>query len=191
MCSNAHAVHCWTSVGWKNIQLCCLLPSDVSAGPAVLPEEIPKEIYNLDCMESNCIVVLLILLCRNIGRLWTPAFGLLCETFKLQCGQCCCCSFLGLQCAISWTIWRSLNNLCLNCTSNTKTNTKKSPTCPMDQHLRGHISLLPLCPGGYHLMLFSNELLPCWWAVFSGEREVRKNPTVLSHFSQCNHDKTS
>lgn len=50
--------------------------------------------------------------------------------------------------------------------------------------------LLLLSTGGCHLMLSSNELLPCWWAVFSGEREVRKKPTVLSHFNQSNHDKT-
>lgn len=62
VCSNGHAAHCWTSVEWKNTLLCCLLPFDVAAGPAVLPKEMPKEIQNLYYMERECIVLLLILL---------------------------------------------------------------------------------------------------------------------------------
>lgn len=110
-------------------------------------------------------------------RDWTPAFGLLlfCETFiKLQCGQC-CCSLLGLQCAIS------MNHSVFHQQPLSELHIKhQNKLAPPPAHRTGTFPLhpwthffLPLCPGGCHL-LPSKELLPSWQAVFSGEREVKK-----------------
>lgn len=125
-------------------------------------------------MESNCTVVLLI---RSIMRLWTAAFGwlLLCETLKLQCGQC-CCSFLGLQCATSWTILHSMSNLCLNCTSNTEN--KLVPHLPTgqapSQYIHGLISCSPcaLVGGTWCFPLTSCSLLVSrvFWGKGCGEK---------------------
>lgn len=147
VCSNAHAARCWTSVGWKNIQLCCLPPSDVSAGLAVLPEEIPTEIYNLGYMESNCIVVLL-LLCRNIGIRDSEQQLLVYSCFGKHF-SCCVDSaadpFWGYNVLIPWTILHSMNHACLNCTANTETSLPLHlpPGQAPSQYIHGHTSCSP------------------------------------------------
>lgn len=74
-------------------------------------------------MESNCIVVLL-LLCRNIG-IRDSEQQLLVYSYFVKHFSCCVDSaadpFWGYNVLIPWTILHSMNNACLNCTANTET----------------------------------------------------------------------
>lgn len=113
VCSNDHAARCWTSVEWKNIPLCCLLPFDVAAGLAVSPTKMPKEVYDLYYVDRNCIVTPYLTIFtsrqdRNM-RIWvaegfsfwfTHILSNSPSTLSMSLQRAHCCSFLVLQHAI-------------------------------------------------------------------------------------------
>lgn len=111
VCSNDRAAHCWTSVEWKNILLCCLLPFDASAGLAVLPKKTKsKEIFNIYHLKLNDIV-LLVLPSSQVGSTETLAYEPLnTSTFGLL--------LLTNHCEPAWVCsvycWNSIPFLLLN-----------------------------------------------------------------------------